>query len=254
MPRRKFDSPIGSTIQIWVVTRHQYGISALASQTSFGGETNDSVAKCWLFSQASMVSVKTESRNRRGSFPKSSKRIHIESATEYYFKVCTYPLLCSKSHKWKRMSITRGVICENTCKSKRLPMYAVFLFNNLMFKTTLKVSDLTVALSILYAAVALKVYMYVLIFFSTNTSLFQLFKHSIYYDNQIQSINCTLCWKAACSLTVSIGHRHVWMAGQVKEKINSFSIWNEFKSKILLNKFMLLVLPIIFKTIMKRHD
>ena len=132
--------PIASTIQIWVVTRHQYGISALASQTSFGGETNDSVAKCWLFSQASMVSVKTESRNRRASFPKSSKRIHIESATEYYFKVCTYPLLCSKSHKWKTMSITRGVICENTCKSKRLPMYAVFLFNNLMFKTTLKVS------------------------------------------------------------------------------------------------------------------
>ena len=162
------------------MTRHQYGISALASQTSFGGETNDSVAKCWLFSQASMVSVKTESRNRRGSFPESSKRIHIESATEYYFKVCTYPLLCSKSHKWKRMSITRGVICENTCKSKRLPMYAVFLFNNLMFKTTVKVSDPRVALSILYAAVALKVYMYVLIFFSTNTSLFQLFKQSLH--------------------------------------------------------------------------
>ena len=31
--------PIRSTSQIWVVTRHQYGISALVSQTSFGGET-----------------------------------------------------------------------------------------------------------------------------------------------------------------------------------------------------------------------
>ena len=31
--------PIRSTIQIWVVTRHHYGISALDSQTSFGGET-----------------------------------------------------------------------------------------------------------------------------------------------------------------------------------------------------------------------
>ena len=44
--------PIRSTTQIWVVTRHQYGISGLVSQTSFGGETSGSVAKCWLFSQA----------------------------------------------------------------------------------------------------------------------------------------------------------------------------------------------------------
>ena len=44
--------PIKSTTQIWVVTRHQYENSALVSQTSFGGETSGSVAKCWLFSQA----------------------------------------------------------------------------------------------------------------------------------------------------------------------------------------------------------
>ena len=44
--------PIKSTTQIWLVTRHQYGISALVSQTSFGGETSGSVAKFWLFSQA----------------------------------------------------------------------------------------------------------------------------------------------------------------------------------------------------------
>ena len=35
-----------------VVTRHQYGISALVSQTSFGGETSGSVAICRLYSQA----------------------------------------------------------------------------------------------------------------------------------------------------------------------------------------------------------
>ena len=34
------------------MTRHQYGISALVCQTSFGGETSGSVAKCRLFSQA----------------------------------------------------------------------------------------------------------------------------------------------------------------------------------------------------------
>ena len=44
--------PIRSTTQIWVVTRHQYGISALVPQTSFGGKTNGGVAKCRLFSQA----------------------------------------------------------------------------------------------------------------------------------------------------------------------------------------------------------
>ena len=44
--------PIRSTTQIWVVMRHQYGISALVSQKSFGGETSSGVAKCRLFSQA----------------------------------------------------------------------------------------------------------------------------------------------------------------------------------------------------------
>ena len=44
--------PIRSTTQIWVVTRHQYGISALVSQTSFRGETSGGVVICRLFSQA----------------------------------------------------------------------------------------------------------------------------------------------------------------------------------------------------------
>ena len=44
--------PIRSTTQIWVVMRHQYGISVLVSQTSFGGETSGNVTTCWLFTQA----------------------------------------------------------------------------------------------------------------------------------------------------------------------------------------------------------
>ena len=40
--------PITSTTQIWVVRCDQYGISVLVSQTSFGGETSGSVAKCRL--------------------------------------------------------------------------------------------------------------------------------------------------------------------------------------------------------------
>ena len=50
--------PIGSTTQIWEVTRHQYGISELVSQTSFRGETSGSMAKCRLFSQARWRAVK----------------------------------------------------------------------------------------------------------------------------------------------------------------------------------------------------
>ena len=48
--------PIRSTTQIWVVTRHQYGISALVSQTLFSGEitAGGSVGKCRLFSQATI--------------------------------------------------------------------------------------------------------------------------------------------------------------------------------------------------------
>ena len=45
--------PIRSTTQIWVVTRHQYGISALVPQTSFRRETSGYVAKCRLFSSRS---------------------------------------------------------------------------------------------------------------------------------------------------------------------------------------------------------
>ena len=41
-----------STNQIWVVTSHQYGISAAVSQPSFRGETSGSVANCRLFSKA----------------------------------------------------------------------------------------------------------------------------------------------------------------------------------------------------------
>ena len=41
--------PIRRTTQIWVVTRHQYGISAAVSQATFRGETSGGVAMCRLF-------------------------------------------------------------------------------------------------------------------------------------------------------------------------------------------------------------
>ena len=49
--------PVRSTTQIWIVTRHQYRISVLVSQTSFGGKTSGCVAKCPLFSRVTFIGV-----------------------------------------------------------------------------------------------------------------------------------------------------------------------------------------------------
>ena len=49
---RNLLQPIRNATKIWVVTRHQYGISAIVAQTSFRGETSGGVAKCRLFSRA----------------------------------------------------------------------------------------------------------------------------------------------------------------------------------------------------------
>ena len=42
--------PIRSTAQIWVVTRHQYGISALVSQMSFRGQIRLNMGRSVLVS------------------------------------------------------------------------------------------------------------------------------------------------------------------------------------------------------------
>ena len=61
---------IKRTTQVRVVTRHQYGISVLVSQTSFRGETSGGVAKCRLFSQATLSAVKNTYQT--SSLPKGS--------------------------------------------------------------------------------------------------------------------------------------------------------------------------------------
>ena len=42
-------------MRIWVVTRHQYGISAIGPKTSFRGETSNDIMKCRPFSQDNQV-------------------------------------------------------------------------------------------------------------------------------------------------------------------------------------------------------
>ena len=59
--------PIRCTAQVWVVTRHQYGISALVSQTSFRGEKSGDVAKCRLSCQATTSPIERVSRSTSAS-------------------------------------------------------------------------------------------------------------------------------------------------------------------------------------------
>ena len=54
--------------QIWVVTRHQCGISLLVHQASFRVETNVVVVKCWLFSEAQYAGYLTWARQLRVLF------------------------------------------------------------------------------------------------------------------------------------------------------------------------------------------
>ena len=56
----KLLQPIKSTFQIRAVTRHQYEISAVVSQTSFRGETRGGVAKCRLISLTTLMILKIE--------------------------------------------------------------------------------------------------------------------------------------------------------------------------------------------------
>ena len=47
-------NPIRSTTLIWVVTRHQYGISVVVPQKSLSRETSGGITKNWLFSHANL--------------------------------------------------------------------------------------------------------------------------------------------------------------------------------------------------------
>ena len=44
-----------STTQIWVVIRHQNGISVLLPQMLFSRENSGGISKCWLFSQVTNI-------------------------------------------------------------------------------------------------------------------------------------------------------------------------------------------------------
>ena len=72
--------PIWSFTQIWRVTRHHYGISALVSPTSFREETSGDVAKFRLFSQAT-TSRKWSNRELKAWFSLAHKHKHKDIRT-----------------------------------------------------------------------------------------------------------------------------------------------------------------------------
>ena len=71
-----------STTNRRVVTRHQYGISALVPWTSFDGETSGNVAKCRLFSSA------------KKCWEISSNRINVTLVTP---GLISFSVLCANS-------------------------------------------------------------------------------------------------------------------------------------------------------------
>ena len=109
--------PIRNTSQIWVVTRHQYGISAFISQTSFRGETSGGVAKCRLFSPATWNNkIITQNMtfyegiineaNTKGSTDRQSwrrlkgrnccfwKRVRLTNFQNSFLKFVTFDMIC----------------------------------------------------------------------------------------------------------------------------------------------------------------
>ena len=68
--------PIRNTTQIWVMTRHQYGISALVSQTSFRGETGGGIANRLSRIKKKLNTIKTDmTLNWPASIPESKSEI-----------------------------------------------------------------------------------------------------------------------------------------------------------------------------------
>ena len=85
--------PIRSTTHIWLVTRHQCGISALVSQTSFDGKTSVNVAKCRLFSQASLDltvgTLRPYRQRRQRERPKSNRFMILFSQKKKHLCACS---------------------------------------------------------------------------------------------------------------------------------------------------------------------
>ena len=93
MPRGKFDLTNQKHYPDLGSTRHQYGMSALVSHASFGGQTSGSVAKCRLFSQANEL-LQKNFRNIK-DFALNSRNSSINLTDKYYIAELRHSLVMS---------------------------------------------------------------------------------------------------------------------------------------------------------------
>ena len=103
------------TTQIWVVTRHQYGISAYVSQTSFGGETNGSVAKCQLFSQTAVATKNVQLVLQQCCKTSWIAMLRVELPM---FRPVNNLICCKTGLMWviKRATLLFNAFCSNVAK------------------------------------------------------------------------------------------------------------------------------------------
>ena len=80
--------PIRSTTQIWLVTRHQYGISSpVPPQTSFRGETSGGVAEYRLFPQPRSQGSLWVRRKKRKNPGKEVVLFFPIGGSDYYLRI-----------------------------------------------------------------------------------------------------------------------------------------------------------------------
>ena len=87
----KMSLPISGKCHITV--RHQYGMSALISQTSFHGETSGGIMKCQQFSEVTFslplfyLYYSTSLAHLHNQERNGLKPIHLQTLTRYFFVV-----------------------------------------------------------------------------------------------------------------------------------------------------------------------
>ena len=111
---------IRSTTQIWVVTRHQYGISAIVPETSFRGKVSDCVTKCRLFSQAisNADSAHSQFQTKEGKKPFAAAHTYITLTRQ-----CLPPSLLPPGFQLRKCTQQSFIRGGSAPRSNPLPFY-----------------------------------------------------------------------------------------------------------------------------------
>ena len=112
--------PIRSTTQIWVKTRHQYGISSLTSQTSFAGKPVVALPNVGCFLRLVIRRPRCISMPQRVCTPNCNKVV-IEKKQKAKSQIgvnsCIYHCLQHSQHKRLQVNINHVIMREIICIS-----------------------------------------------------------------------------------------------------------------------------------------